>query len=46
MTDGECTITENFDWIRNIANNSYVNRGTREGVKPQVVGFYSMDHTN
>jgi hypothetical protein len=34
------TITEDFDWIRTIAKNIYVNRGN-PGVKPRVVGFFS-----
>jgi hypothetical protein len=34
------TITENFDWIRNIKSNPYVNKGNPR-TEPKVVGFYS-----
>jgi hypothetical protein len=44
MTDGKCIVVEKFDWIRDIMRNPYVNRGNR-GIKPKVVGFYSVDHT-
>lgn len=44
MTDGKNIIVENFNWLRNITKNPYVNRGNR-GVKPQIVGFYSIDVT-
>jgi hypothetical protein len=40
IIDGSLTLTENFDWIRQIQNNIYVNRGNPD-VQPQVVGFYS-----
>jgi hypothetical protein len=46
LSHSECTITETFEWIRRIAKNPYVNRGIREGVRPQVVGFYAYDYTN
>lgn len=34
------TVTENFNWIRTIRNNTYINRGN-PGAQPRVVGFYS-----
>jgi hypothetical protein len=40
ITTDKFIITENFDWIRNIKDNVYVNRGNI-GAEPQVVGFYS-----
>jgi hypothetical protein len=44
MTDGKCIMVEKLDWLRDIMRNPYVNRGNR-GVKPQVLGFYSIDDT-
>jgi hypothetical protein len=44
MTDGKCALAEGFGWVSDIARNRYVNRANR-GVKPQIVGFYSLDHT-
>lgn len=44
MTDGQCIITEDFDWIRRIRYNPYVNRGNK-GFRPQLVAFYAYDHT-
>jgi hypothetical protein len=38
--DGSITLTENFDWVRKINDNIYVNRGNPDA-QPQVVGFYS-----
>jgi hypothetical protein len=40
VIDERLTLTENFDWIRQIKTNIYVNRGN-PGAEPQVVGFYS-----
>jgi hypothetical protein len=42
MTDGENILVEDLSWISQIMENPHVNRGNRN-VKPQVVGFYSMD---
>ena len=44
MTDGKCVLVEKLDWLKDILKNPYVNRGNR-GVKPRVVGFYSIEHT-
>lgn len=44
MLDGKCIIVETFNWLQEIINNPYVNRGNR-GIQPQVIGFYSIDHT-
>jgi hypothetical protein len=40
VIDDHLTLTESFDWIRQIKTNIYVNRGN-PGAEPQVVGFYS-----
>jgi hypothetical protein len=40
IIDGSLTLTEDFDWIRQIESNIYVNRGNPDA-QPQVVGFYS-----
>lgn len=37
-------MTEDLTWIEKIMTNPYVNRGNR-GIKPQVVGFYSLDYS-
>jgi hypothetical protein len=44
MTDGKCALAEGFGWVSDIVRNSFVNRANR-GIKPQIVGFYSPDHT-
>jgi len=45
IIDDAVTITENFDWIRQIKSNIYVNRGN-PGAQPQVVGFYSLFYSS
>jgi len=40
ITTDKFIITENFDWIRKIKDNIYINKGDHE-MEPQVVGFYS-----
>lgn len=36
---------EDFNWVKNISSNIYVNRGNRNTVA-KVVGFYSSIHSS
>jgi hypothetical protein len=45
IADNIVTLTENFDWIRQIKNNIYVSRGD-PGAQPRVVGFYSLYYSS
>jgi hypothetical protein len=40
IINGPVTLTENFDWIRQIQGNIYANQGNPDA-EPQFVGFYS-----
>jgi hypothetical protein len=40
ITTDKFIITETFDWLRDIQQNIYINKGTPHTI-PQVVGFYS-----